>query len=104
MQEHVLKALSQFPDKILGKKQLQRFLGSPNYKRIFYENQAEDVKFLQNRLKIELPWNDKMTKVVQIIKHKIQNLPRLHYPFILETDASEYVWESVILQKHSNRV
>ena len=64
MQEHVLKALSQFADKILDKKQLQRFLGSPNYIRNFYENPAEDVKFLQNRLKIELPWNEKMTKVV----------------------------------------
>jgi hypothetical protein len=103
MQEHVLKALSQFPDKILAKKQLQRFLGSLNYIRSFYENQAKDVKSLQKQLKIELPWNEKMTKVVQIIKQKIKNLLRLHYPFILETNALEYVWESVLLQKHSNR-
>jgi hypothetical protein len=105
MQEHVLKALSEFPDKILDKKQLQIFLGSLNYIRNFYENQTKDVKCLQKRLKIELPWNDKMTKVVQIIKQKIQNLSKiaLNYPFILETDASEDVWESVLLQKHSNR-
>jgi hypothetical protein len=49
-----------------------------------------------------------MTKVVQIIKQKIQNLSRLHlpnmnYPFILETDESKYVWESVLLQNNSNR-
>jgi len=49
-----------------------------------------------------------MTKVVQIIKHKIQNLSRLHlpdmnYPFSLETNALEDVWESVLLQKNSNR-
>jgi hypothetical protein len=43
-----------------------------------------------------------MTKVVQIIKQKIQNLPRLHYLFISETDASEDVWASVLLQNHSN--
>jgi hypothetical protein len=108
MQEHVLKALSKFPDIILDKKQLQRFLGSLNYIRKFYENQAKDVKCLQKRLSKEMPWNENMTKAIQIIKKKIQNLPKLHlpdmnYPFILETDASDEVWESVLLQKHSTR-
>jgi hypothetical protein len=47
LQEHVLKALSEFPDEILDTKQLQRFLGSLNYIRQFYDNQAKDVRILQ---------------------------------------------------------
>jgi hypothetical protein len=87
---------------------LEWFLGSLNYIRKFYENQAKDVKCLQRRLKKEVPWNENMTKSVQIIKQKIQNLPKLHlpymdYPFILETDASYEVWENILLKTHSNR-
>jgi len=108
MQEHVLKALSEFLDMILYKTQLQRFLESLNYIIKFYENHAKDVKCLQRRLKKEVPWNENMTKAVQIIKQKIQNLPKLHlpymdYPFILETDASYEVWENILLKTHSNR-
>jgi hypothetical protein len=93
LQDHVLKKLSEFPDEILEQKQLQRFLGCLNYIRQFYENQAKDVRILQKRLKKTLPWNNKMTAAVQIIKQKIQDLPRLHLPdvtlqLILETDAS----------------
>jgi putative transposase len=38
LQEHVLKALLEFPDVIIDNKHLQRFLGSLNYTRKFYEN------------------------------------------------------------------
>jgi len=47
MQEHVLKALSKFPDKIIDNKQLKIFLGSLNYIRNFYENQTKYVKCLE---------------------------------------------------------
>jgi hypothetical protein len=76
MHEHLLKALSEFLDMILDKKQLQRFLGSLNYIRKFYENQAKDVKCLQRRLKKEVPWNENMTKEVQIIKKKNTKLSK----------------------------
>jgi hypothetical protein len=86
------------------RKQLQRFLGCLNYIRQFYENQAKDVRILQKRLSKVMPWNHKMTTTVQIIKQKIQNLPRLHLPdmslqLILETDASNDTWATVLLQK-----
>jgi hypothetical protein len=42
LQDHVLKKLSEFPDEIMEKKQLQRFLGCINYICQFYENQAKD--------------------------------------------------------------
>ena len=51
LQEYVLKALTEFPDAIYDHRQLQRFLGSLNYIRKFYENQAKYVKVLQKRLK-----------------------------------------------------
>jgi len=49
-----------------------------------------------------MPWNENMTKVIQIIKQKIQNFPKLHlpdmnYPFIIETYAPDEVWGSVFI-------
>jgi hypothetical protein len=109
LQDHVLKKLSEFPDEILDTKQLQRFLGCLNYIRQFYERQAEDVRILQKRLSKATPWNTHMTKAVQIIKQKIQNLPRLHLPdnsfkLILETDASHETWAAVLLQKNGPKL
>ena len=51
LQPHVLTHLLKFPDVILDIKTLQRFLGCLNYIRQFYENQADDTKVLQRRLK-----------------------------------------------------
>jgi hypothetical protein len=50
-----------------------------------------------------------MTQAVQIIKQKIQNLPRLHLPdcslkLILETDASQETWAAVLLQKNGPKL
>jgi hypothetical protein len=59
--------------------------------------------------KATIPWNYKMTQAVQIIKQKIQNLPRLHLPdcslkLILETDASQETWAAVLLQKNGPKL
>lgn len=109
LQDHVLKKLSKFADEILDQKQLQRFLGCLNYIKQFYENQAKDVRILQKRLNKTMPWNQKMAAAVQIIKQKIQNLPRLHLPYIsleliLETDASNDTWATVLLQKNDPKL
>jgi hypothetical protein len=109
LQDHILKKLSEFPDEILDQKQLQRFLGCLNYIRQFYENQAKDVRILQKRLSKVIPWNYKMTQAVQIIKQKIQNLPKLYLPdmtlqLILETDASNDTWAAVLLQKNGPKL
>lgn len=50
-------------------------------------------------------WNDKMTVTMKIIKEKIQNLPKLHLhdvqlPFVLEIDAFDEVWATILLQRH----
>ena len=51
LQDHVLKVFANFPDQILEKVQLQRFLGSLNYIRPFYKGQADDIHLLQQRVK-----------------------------------------------------
>ena len=69
LQKHVLSVFSHFPDQILEKVQLQRFLGSLNYIRPFYKGQANDIHVLQQRLKKNPPkWSDKMTLAIQSIK------------------------------------
>jgi len=50
-----------------------------------------------------------MTQAVQIIKQKIQNLPKLHLPdmsfqLILETDASNETWATILLQKNGPKL
>jgi hypothetical protein len=56
-----------------------------------------------------MPWNSKMTIAIQIVKQKIQNLPKLHLPdmalqLILETDASNDTWAAVLMQKNGPKL
>lgn len=61
-------------DKIL----LQRFLGSLNYIRDYYEHLPIDNVPLYERLRINLhPWSDCHTKVIRLIKSKVRHLPYL---------------------------
>ena len=98
LQNHVLSGFDKFPDEILDKTQLQRFLGSLNYIRPFYKGQAEDIKVLQQRLKKNPPrWSAEMTDAVRDIKLKVMKLPSLSLPtgdgqLIIETDASSSTW------------
>ena len=65
LQKHVLSIFSHFPDQILDKTQLQRFLGSLNYIIPFYRGQATDIQLLQQRLKKNpVKWSLEMTIVV----------------------------------------
>ena len=50
-----------------------------------------------------------MTTVVQVIKQKILNLPKLYLPdislqLILETDASNDTWAAILLQKNGPKL
>ena len=104
LKKHVLSVFSHFPDHILEKVQLQRFLGSLNYIRPFYKGQDNDIHVLQQRLKNKKPkWSDKMTLAIQSIKSKFQNLPVLSLPqgtgqLVIETDASTSTWGSVLIE------
>nr|KAJ0191649.1 hypothetical protein LSAT_V11C800445870 [Lactuca sativa] len=59
---------SKFPDKIIDKTQLQRFLG----------NLVKDTTILYDRPKKKpVPWTDLHTQAVQRIKEKVKSLPCL---------------------------
>jgi hypothetical protein len=95
---------SKFPDKILEKKQLQRFLGSLNYISDFYKDLAQDTAVLYNRLRKNAgPWTEIHTKAVQTIKHRVKALPCLSlanpdYFKIVETDASDIGYGGILKQ------
>ncbi|KAH9681064.1 hypothetical protein KPL71_026798 [Citrus sinensis] len=84
-----------FPDKILDKTQLQRFLGSLNYVLDFCPNINRMSKPLHDRLKKNpVAWSEEHTKVVRLIKQSVKNIPCLFLanpalPKIVETDASD---------------
>ena len=81
LQKHVLNVFNHFPDHILDKVQLQRFLGRINYIRPFYRGQASDIHVPQQRMKKNPPkWSKNMTLAVQTIKTRVQNLPTLSLP------------------------
>lgn len=69
---------SKFPDEIKEKTQLQRFLGSLNYIVDYYQNLAQDIAILYQRLqKDPPPWTEEHTKAVKKIKLKAKQLPCL---------------------------
>ena len=108
LQDHVLKVFAKFPDQILEKVQLQRFLGSLNYIRPFYKGLAHDIHLLQQRLKKNPPrWNKDMTDAVKQIKEKVKQLPPLSLPqglgqMVIETDASNKSWGDILIEKHGD--
>lgn len=70
-----------FLDKIIDKKQLQRFLGSLNYIADFYKELAIDAAPLYKRLnKKPSEWSEECTKAVQKIKFKAKSLPCFNIP------------------------
>ena len=65
LQNHVLQCFQNLPNEIMEKTQLQRFLGSLNYIRPFYQGQAADIVLLQRRLRKNPPaWSREMTAAV----------------------------------------
>ena len=109
LQEHVLNVFNQFPDQILDKTQLQRFLGSLNYLRPFYKGQAADIHLLQQRLRKNPPqWSTAMTLAVKNIKAKVLDLPPLSLPqgsgqLIIETNASSHTWGGVLIESINDK-
>ncbi|KAL4189738.1 hypothetical protein AMTRI_Chr08g166860 [Amborella trichopoda] len=103
--ERFIQFADKFPDIILDKTKLQRFLGCLNYIVDFYENLALDVKPLYDRLKKNPPkWTDEHTKAIQKIKLKAQELPcsTLAQPNtfkIIECDASKLGLGEILKQR-----
>jgi hypothetical protein len=103
--DRVIKFADKFPDEILDKSQLQRFLGSLNYVADFYQNLRKQCKPLFDRLqKNPPPWTSVHTSIVQDIKKYVKTLPCLGIPIInsfkiVETNASDIGYGSILKQK-----
>lgn len=109
LQQHAIEFADKFPDKILDRTQLQRFLGSLNYVSHFYQNCAKDRRLLNQRLtKDACPWTEAHTQAVRNIKAKVRHLPILHISDdnllkIVETDASNIGWGAVLKQQTKDK-
>ena len=104
--QRILDFIDNFPDEILDKNQLQRFLGSLNYVSKFLQHCAQERKLLNQRLQKELiPWNEECTRVVQRIKERtcrIQPLSPIqeNWKKVILTDASNIGWGAVLCQEN----
>ena len=107
--ERSLEFANRFPEKILDKTQLQRFLGSLNYVLDFCSNINRIAKPLHDRLKKNhVPWTDEHTKVIQQIKKHIVEIPCLYLadhslPKIVETNASDLGYGEILKQLQNER-
>ena len=105
--DRVIKFVGKFPDQILDKTQLQRFLGSINYISDFYQNLRQQCKPLFDRLQTNPPpWTPAHTSVVQEIKKYVKTFPCLGIPSvnsfkIVQTDASNIGYGGILLQRAS---
>jgi hypothetical protein len=103
--DRVIKFADKFPDEILDKSQLQRFLGSLNYVADFYQNLRKQCKPLFDRLqKNPPPWTSVHTSIVQDIKKYVKTLPCLGILTInsfkiVETNASDIGYGGILKQK-----
>ena len=107
--ERSLAFADKFPDKILDKTQLQRFLGSLNYVLDFFPNINRMSKPLHDRLKKKpVAWTDEHTKVVKQIKNVVKEISCLFLanpalPKIVETDTSNLGYGAILKQKENNK-
>ena len=92
--DRAIQFADKFPDQILDKTQLQKFLGSLNYISDFYQNLRQQCKPLFNRLQTNPPPSTPIhTSIVQEIKKYVKTLPCLGIPSvnsfkIVQTDVS----------------
>ena len=105
--DRAIQFADKFPDVILDKNQLQRFLGSLNYVADFYKNLRKHCKPLFDRLqKNPSPWTSVHTSLVKEIKSHVKTLPCLGIPLsdsykIVKTDASEIGYGGILKQQLS---
>lgn len=97
-----------FPDVLMEKTQLQRFMGSVNYIANYYKNLAIDCAPLYEHLrKNPPPWSERHTKAICLVKSKVKQLLclTLVYPHSfknVETDASDIGYSGILKKKLKN--
>ena len=95
LQLHIFEKIKYFPDELRTKEIIQKNLGCLNYSSNFIKDLAKERHELQKLLtkKNQTRWNEKNIKIVQRLKDKCSNLPKLILPnendnLILQADAS----------------
>ncbi|RDX73611.1 Orf V, partial [Mucuna pruriens] len=107
--ERSIEFANKFPNQILDKTQLQRFLGCLNYVGEFVPYLNNIVKALHDRLKKNPPeWTDSHTQIVKKIKHQVLSIKCLYLPNpqafkIVETDASNIGYGGILKQRVSTQ-
>ena len=109
LQNHILKKIKDFLEKITDRKQLQRFLGILYYAEGFIKNLADlrkPLRRLTNK-KYRFIFSKEHEKHIRFIKSQCTNFPKLKLPLdgddlILETDSSDNTWAVVLKRRNNN--
>ncbi|KAL4179853.1 hypothetical protein AMTRI_Chr13g89300 [Amborella trichopoda] len=107
--DRAIEFANKFPDIILAKTELQRFLRCLNYIADFIQDLAIIAKPLYDRLKKNPPkWTDMYTIAVKTLKRKAKELPCLVLVVpnaykIIECDASELGLGGIVKQGIDNK-
>ena len=101
MQSHIVQKIVGFPDQLENKNQIQFFLGILNYVHKYIPRLAEKTAAIRQHL--SGGWSPTATMAVQQLKEECQSLPQLKPPgngkLILQTDASDEFWATILLEK-----
>ena len=96
LQPHISRKITEYPDQLRTKKQIQGFLGLLNYASSYILDLAKKKKDLQSLLRKNntLGWTDEHTDIVEKLKEECSQLPRLKLlepedNLILQTEASD---------------
>ena len=78
---HIAEKISQFPDQLSTRKQIQQFLGIINYAADHVQDLSKMTSQISKHLKKGAPqWSGDATKAVKDLKQKCQSLPPLKIP------------------------
>ena len=109
LQNHILEKIENFPEKIIDRKQLQRFLVILNYAEGFIKNLADLRKPLRKLTseKNKFVFTKEHEKQIKFIKSQCINLPKLKLPLdeddlILETNSSDSTWAAVLKRRKND--
>ena len=105
--DRTIQFANKFPDVIIDKTQLQRFLELLNYIANFYKDLRKQCKPFFDRLQSNPPpWSDVHASLVKQIKSHVKTLPCLDIPTvnafkIVQTDASNIGYGGILKQRVS---
>nr|GFC62396.1 putative reverse transcriptase domain, viral movement protein [Tanacetum cinerariifolium] len=107
-QPHVAQELLKFPDELSSQKTIQQFLGLVNDMADFLPKLSHHTVWLFPMLKKNPPqWTSRQIEAVKAIKSLAEKMPPLKIPAssekrILQTDASDECWGTVLLVQDNN--